>query len=61
MTATPQVVVHRNPELLAAATAARLVTKLVDAQAARGYATLVLTGGRTGTTVLQQLQVHPGA
>ncbi|TDQ01119.1 6-phosphogluconolactonase [Labedaea rhizosphaerae] len=59
MTTAPQVVVHRNPELLAAATAARLVTKLVDAQAARGHASLVLTGGRTGTTVLQQLRSTP--
>jgi 6-phosphogluconolactonase len=59
VTATPQVVVHRNPEVLAAATAARLVTKLVDAQAARGHASLVLTGGRTGTTVLQQLRSTP--
>lgn len=59
MTAAPQVVVHRNPEVLAAATAARLVTKLVDAQAARGTASLVLTGGRTGTTVLQQLRSTP--
>jgi len=59
VTAAPQVVVHRNPEVLAAATAARLVTKLVDAQAARGTASLVLTGGRTGTTVLQQLRSTP--
>jgi 6-phosphogluconolactonase len=59
MTAPPQVVVYANPDLLAAATAARLVTKLVDAQAAKGYASVVLTGGRTGTAVLAQLREAP--
>ncbi|HEX2129978.1 MAG TPA: 6-phosphogluconolactonase [Actinophytocola sp.] len=51
--------VHRDPELLAAATAARLVTALVDAQAARGTASVVLTGGRTGGAVLEQVRVSP--
>jgi 6-phosphogluconolactonase len=55
----PRVVVHRDGDLLAAATAARLVTRLVDAQAARGYASLVLTGGRTGTAVLEHLRALP--
>ncbi|GAA1350347.1 6-phosphogluconolactonase [Saccharothrix algeriensis] len=55
----PEVVVHRDGDLLAAATAARLVTRLVDAQAARGWASLVLTGGRTGTAVLEQLRATP--
>jgi 6-phosphogluconolactonase len=55
----PQVVVHVTGELLAAAAAARLVTRLVDAQAARGWASLVLTGGRTGTAVLEQLRALP--
>jgi 6-phosphogluconolactonase len=48
----PQVVVYANPDLLAAATAARLVTKLADVQAAKGSASVVLTGGRTGIAVL---------
>ncbi|MCS7481506.1 6-phosphogluconolactonase [Umezawaea endophytica] len=56
----PQVVVHRDGDLLAAATAARLLTRLVDAQAARGTASLVLTGGRTGTAVLEHLRALPG-
>lgn len=56
---TSQVVVHGSPELLAAATAARLVTRLVDAQAARGSASVVLTGGRTGAAVLSQLRAAP--
>ncbi|MET9226621.1 6-phosphogluconolactonase [Lentzea sp. NPDC003310] len=51
----PEVVVHRDGELLAAAAAARLLTRVVDAQAARGSASVVLTGGRTGTAVLEQL------
>jgi 6-phosphogluconolactonase len=55
----PQTIVHGSPELLAAATAARLVTRLVDTQAARGTASVVLTGGRTGTAVLEQLRAAP--
>ncbi|MGH3622907.1 MAG: 6-phosphogluconolactonase [Sciscionella sp.] len=52
---TPQVVVLGNADLLAAATAARLVTKLVDVQSARGSASVVLTGGGTGIAVLRHL------
>jgi len=59
MTAAPQVVVYPNAELLAAATAARLVTRLVDAQATKGSASLVLTGGSTGVAVLEQLRATP--
>ncbi|WP_436496886.1 6-phosphogluconolactonase [Actinokineospora sp. HUAS TT18] len=55
----PQVVVYSAPGLLAAATAARLVTRMVDAQAARGHASVVLTGGRTGIMVLEQLRAAP--
>jgi 6-phosphogluconolactonase len=54
-----QVVVYANPELLAAATAARLVTRLVDLQAAKGSASLVLTGGSTGIAVLDELRRSP--
>ncbi|MGH3759385.1 6-phosphogluconolactonase [Actinophytocola sp.] len=54
-----QIVAYRSPELLAAATAARLVTRLVDAQAARGWTSVVLTGGRTGVAVLEQLRAAP--
>jgi len=56
---TPQIVAHGSPALLAAATAARLVTRLVDVQAARGEASVVLTGGRTGIAVLEQLRTAP--
>lgn len=55
----PEVVVHATPALLTAAVAARLVTRLVDVQAARGSASVVLTGGRTGIAVLQELRSTP--
>jgi 6-phosphogluconolactonase len=53
------VVVHANSELLAAAAAARLVTRLVDVQAAGRVPRLVLTGGGIGTAVLEQLRAGP--
>jgi 6-phosphogluconolactonase len=55
----PEVVVHAEADVLAAAAAARLVTRIVDAQAARGWASVVLTGGRTGTAVLSHLNASP--
>ncbi|MGZ4590343.1 MAG: 6-phosphogluconolactonase [Actinomycetes bacterium] len=42
---TPVVIVHRDADELAAAVAARLITRITDVQAARGSAHLVLTGG----------------
>ena len=59
MTPAPEVVVHPDAELLAAALAARVLTALVDAQAARGTASLVVTGGGTGTAVLAKLRSSP--
>jgi 6-phosphogluconolactonase len=53
------VVVHATADLLAKAAAARLVTRLVDAQAARGIASIVLTGGRVGGAVLRELRDNP--
>ncbi|WP_330176382.1 6-phosphogluconolactonase [Streptomyces sp. NBC_01498] len=55
----PELVVHRDKELMARATAARLITKLVDAQAARGRASAVLTGGRNGNGLLAALSEAP--
>ncbi|HET7475435.1 MAG TPA: 6-phosphogluconolactonase [Dermatophilaceae bacterium] len=55
MTRGPQVVVHRDKALLADAAAARLVTAVVDAQASRGRADVVLTGGSMGAAVLVSL------
>ncbi len=59
MSPSPLVVVHRDAALLAQAAAARLVTRLVDAQASRGWASIVLTGGSTGTAVLAALAGTP--
>src|SRR5271166_974786 len=55
----PQILIHRDGELLAKAVAARLVTRLVDAVAAKGLACLVLTGGGIGTQVLAELAAAP--
>ena len=55
----PEVVVHATPALLAAAVVARLVTKIVDAQASRGSASVGLTGGGTGIAVLRELRAAP--
>src|SRR6185437_3560873 len=51
----PDVVVHPTAQVLAAATAARLSTRIVDIQTASGSASLVLTGGGIGTAVLREL------
>lgn len=59
MTRSPLVVVHRSPELLGQAAAARLITRAIDAQAARGWASIVLTGGATGAAVLAALANAP--
>ena len=49
------VVVHRDADILAAAVAARLTIRIVDAQQARGTASIVLTGGGVGTGALKAL------
>ena len=59
MSVPPLVVVHRDAALLAQAAASRLVTRIVDAQASRGWASIVLTGGSTGTAVLSALAAAP--
>ena len=53
---TPDIAVHANPDVLGAAVAARLVTKLVDLQAGGNTPKIVLTGGGTGIAVLEQLR-----
>ena len=52
---TAEVVVHRDATLLARAVAARLITRVVDAQSARGTAHVVLTSGGMGTAVLAEV------
>lgn len=53
------VLVHQDIALLARAAAARLVVRLVDAQAARGSACLVLTGGRAAEAVYREVLDSP--
>lgn len=55
----PQILIHRDGELLAKAVAARLVTRLVDVVAAKGLASVVLTGGGIGTRLLAELAAAP--
>jgi 6-phosphogluconolactonase len=56
---TTDVVVHADAALLAEAAAARLIVKLIDAQAARGEAGLVLTGGRVAAAVYRAIAGNP--
>jgi 6-phosphogluconolactonase len=56
---TPEVFVYASGDLLASAAAARTVTRLADAIAARGHAHLVLTGGGIGTKVLAAIAAAP--
>lgn len=51
----PSVLVHRDAGVLAKAVAARLIVGLVDAQAAKGSAHLVLTGGGLGVATLAEV------
>ncbi|WP_034270847.1 6-phosphogluconolactonase [Haloechinothrix halophila] len=55
----PEILVHRTADVLAASAAARLVTTLVDLQASKGSASVVLTGGGVGIAVLEQLRRSP--
>lgn len=59
MSADPEIVVLPSAELVAAAAAARLITAVVDAQAARGVASVVLTGGGVGGTTLRAVRDSP--
>lgn len=51
--------IHPDVQALTAATAARLITKLVDVQSRRGVATVVLTGGTVGIAVLDAVATAP--
>jgi 6-phosphogluconolactonase len=55
----PLVVVHRDAQLLARAVAARLIISVLDAQAARGSASVVLTGGGIGIASLREVAASP--
>jgi 6-phosphogluconolactonase len=58
-TAGIEVVVCPDEDVLAQATAARLITRIVDAQSARGSASIVLTGGGVGIKTLQAVAASP--
>jgi 6-phosphogluconolactonase len=53
------VVVHADPHLLAQTAAARLVVRMIDAQAERGEATVVLTGGRIAAAIYEAVRDLP--
>ncbi|WDZ84211.1 6-phosphogluconolactonase [Micromonospora cathayae] len=53
------VAVHADADLLAQAVAARLLVRLLDAQADRGQASVVLTGGRIAAAVYRALAALP--
>jgi 6-phosphogluconolactonase len=55
------VVVVPDADVLASAVAARLVVKITDAQAVRGRAHVVLTGGRIAAKVLRSVRELPAA
>jgi 6-phosphogluconolactonase len=55
------VVVHADAGVLAPAVAARLIVKIIDAQAERGWAGIVLTGGRVAAAVLRAVRDLPAA
>ena len=59
MSSDPIVVVVKDPPLLAELVAARLLSRLVEAQALRGQASLVLTGGSIGIAALQAVGRAP--
>ncbi|MGH8880306.1 MAG: 6-phosphogluconolactonase [Stackebrandtia sp.] len=56
---TTGVVVHPDADVLALSVAARLTTTIIDAQADRGEASVVLTGGRIAAKVHAALAASP--
>jgi len=54
-----RVLVHPEPKVLAQAVAARLIVRLTDAQASRGEAAVVLTGGRIAADIYAAVRQSP--
>jgi 6-phosphogluconolactonase len=54
-----EIAVHPSSDVLAAAIAARLITKLVDLQSSGGVPRIALTGGGVGTTLLADIRDSP--
>ena len=59
VTTETSVIVHADADVLASAVAARLAVRLLDAQAERGTASVVLTGGRIAEKIYQALRLSP--
>ncbi len=59
MSRSGAVIVHNDAEVLAEAVASRLLNRLADAQAHRGEASIVLTGGRIAAKVYQNILGSP--
>ncbi len=59
MSANVRINIHPSFDVLAATTAARLITKLLDVQNERGEATVVLTGGTVGIATLKAVVESP--
>lgn len=53
------ILVHRDADELAAAVAARLITRLVDVQSSTGTASLVLTGGGVAGKIMSAVAASP--
>jgi 6-phosphogluconolactonase len=51
--------VHPDPEELARTVAERLLVKLTEAQTERGFASIVLTGGRIASRIYQEVRESP--
>jgi 6-phosphogluconolactonase len=58
-TPPPVVVVAKDEQVLVASAAARLLVRIVDAQAQHGTASVVLTGGSVGIAMLEQVAASP--
>lgn len=56
-----EVVVHPDPEALAASVAARLITAIIDAQVGYGDASIVLTGGGMGGRSQEAVRDNPAS
>jgi 6-phosphogluconolactonase len=59
MSRSGAVIVHDDAEVLAEAVASRLINRLADAQAQRGEASIVLTGGRIAKLVYKDVLESP--
>lgn len=57
---TREVLLHPTAQDVAQSAAARLITRVVERQAAAGTVSIVLTGGTIGTAVLAEVAASPG-